>query len=656
MNIGKLSRTRPESSFAARVLSYLRVRLDEPAFATFLFLSSCYLSANLILRWMKWAIFDSTGLFGFSLHQNSTETVYLTYMVSVPVFVWGMLLYLSGKAIPVMKNWVLLFALLFLATVFIELDAAWYGLSRRHASWAEIEMFMTEDLQAHFGIQLSHILHYAAIFSVHFTAFAAFLVFSVYFARHDVFAFFRKISLATVMGALTLFVSFDVAGSIYMRQRSVDHWHHLIDRNLLSPGILPQILSVVFGDSRDLDAANADLAEIAKTSTGRLLTENQAFLDGAPRHPVPAAKLKDILILTVEGFNPSLVDAETMPFYTSLEKKGIVGRNHYSVANITLYGILGLLFGEPLNFYESADGNADSPFVDLLARHGYTSRVISTDLSNYRHMTNYMRNFTNPWMDRENWWDLSAPIAEELAQDGPNFVLSYYNGTHYPYQHDDKYRRFLPEVPKDFIYSSDNLHKNKEKIRNRYRNCLLEADAWLKHLMSRIDLDRTVIVITGDHGEEFFENGRLSHASNLGEPQIRTPFLMLAPGAEPKVIEGRTSHLNIMAAALAMAGLGNEKQTPNDSALHALSSDTAIVVHSNGIRLPNRWAIITKDRKSEVTADSEGKLRITALYDLADRKIDYRSDRAAWRENLEKVAAFQRFLDKSQKKVVLTLE
>jgi len=652
MNIGKLSQTRRGSGVMTRVFASLTHRLDNPALATFLFLSSVYLAANLVVRWMRWAIFDSTGLFGFKLYENNTETIYLTFMVALPVFVWGFIIYLSAKKVPILRNWLVVLVLLFMTTAFIELDAAWYGMSRRHASWAEVELFLTEDLKAHFGVQTSHIIHYAVIFAGHFVAFTGFLLFSIYFTRHRLFSYFSNIRLASVVGVLTMFVAFDVAGSVYMRYQNVDHWRHLIERNPLSPGVTPQILSNLLGDSRDLDAANADLADIAKTSTRLSLPANQAFLKSAP--PAPVAGLKDILILTVEGFNPNFVNAETMPYFTSLEKKGITARNHYSAANITLYGILGLIFGEPLNFYSSAAGSANSAFVDLLGRYGYTSRIVSTDLSNYRHMGNYLKNFTHGWLDREDWWDLKGPITSELAKDGPNFVLSYYAGTHYPYQHASKYRRFQPEVPSDFIYSSDNLRTNKEKIKNRYRNCLLEADAWLRDLLGAIDLNNTVVVITGDHGEEFFENGRLSHASNLGEPQIKTPFVMLAPGAEPQVVDGITSHLDIMAAALSLAGV--KSTGAGEPAYRPLSADTAIVVHSNGNRLPTRWAVITKDRKSEVTRDPEGKLRITALYDMADRKIDYRSDRQVWRENFEEVAAFQRFMDRSGEKVLYSLK
>jgi len=576
-------------------------------------------------------------------------------MVGVPVFVWGTLLYMSGKAVPILKNWVLLVLFLFLLTLFIELDSAWYGLSRRHASWAEIEMFLTENLEDHFGIQKSHMMHYAAIFAVHFIAYLGILVFSVYFVRHKSFGYFSNIRLASVVAGLTLVVSVDAAGSVFMKTRNVDHWQHLIDRNILSPGITPMILANLFGDSSDLDAANADLADIAKTSSRLSLPENQEFLNSAPRSQA-AQGLKDILILTMEGFNPNLVDAETMPFFSSLKKRGIYGRNHYSAANITAYGILGLVFGEPLNFYANDDGGAKSAFIDLIGRQGYTSRIMSTDLTGYHYMGNYLRNFTRPWLERKDWWDLKDPIAAELAQEGPNFILSYYAGTHYPYQHSPKYNRFQPEVPKDFIYNSRNLRTNKEAVKNRYRNCLLEADYWLRDLFQKIDLEKTVVVITGDHGEEFFENGRLSHASNLGEPQLKTPLVILAPGAEPKVIHGITSHLDIMAYALAMAGVGGDMPTAGNPANRVRSPGTAIAVHSNGKRLPNRWAVITKDRKSVVTRGAAGRLRITGLYDLADRKLEYGVDRNGWRENFGEVAAFQRFLDKARKKVVFSLK
>ncbi len=46
--------------------------------------------------------------------------------------------------------------------------------------------------------------------------------------------------------------------------------------------------------------------------------------------------------------------------------------------------------------------------------------------------------------------------------------------------------------------------------------------------------DSTLIVITGDHGEEFFEHGRFGHRVGLHDEVLRVPLLMWGPGLLPE--------------------------------------------------------------------------------------------------------------------------
>jgi membrane-anchored protein YejM (alkaline phosphatase superfamily) len=43
-------------------------------------------------------------------------------------------------------------------------------------------------------------------------------------------------------------------------------------------------------------------------------------------------------------------------------------------------------------------------------------------------------------------------------------------------------------------------------------------------------LKETIVIITGDHGEEFMENGRWGHNSTFSQQQIRVPLLIHIPG------------------------------------------------------------------------------------------------------------------------------
>ncbi|MEE8171263.1 MAG: sulfatase [Phycisphaerae bacterium] len=61
------------------------------------------------------------------------------------------------------------------------------------------------------------------------------------------------------------------------------------------------------------------------------------------------------------------------------------------------------------------------------------------------------------------------------------------------------------------------------------RDLDVELARLLEHLRQRPDYDRTIVIITSDHGEEFLEHGFLRHGWNVYEPQMRVPLLVRLP-------------------------------------------------------------------------------------------------------------------------------
>ena len=74
----------------------------------------------------------------------------------------------------------------------------------------------------------------------------------------------------------------------------------------------------------------------------------------------------------------------------------------------------------------------------------------------------------------------------------------------------------------------------------------------------------TIVIVTGDHGEEFFEKGRLGHNSTFVKEQIHVPLVLHIPGETPRVIETLTSHLDLPATLAPRLGV---KNSPKDYSL-----------------------------------------------------------------------------------------
>jgi len=70
-------------------------------------------------------------------------------------------------------------------------------------------------------------------------------------------------------------------------------------------------------------------------------------------------------------------------------------------------------------------------------------------------------------------------------------------------------------------------------------------------------LERTVVIVLGDHGEEFMERGRWGHSAEFNRFQTGTPAVIRVPGQAPRVVAGITSHLDIPATLMPLLGVKN---------------------------------------------------------------------------------------------------
>lgn len=76
-----------------------------------------------------------------------------------------------------------------------------------------------------------------------------------------------------------------------------------------------------------------------------------------------------------------------------------------------------------------------------------------------------------------------------------------------------------------------------QQLRDQYDGEILEVDAEIRRLIEELSrrglMERTLVVITADHGEEFGEHGRLTHGHTLYEEVLKVPFLLWSPSGLP---------------------------------------------------------------------------------------------------------------------------
>jgi arylsulfatase A-like enzyme len=169
------------------------------------------------------------------------------------------------------------------------------------------------------------------------------------------------------------------------------------------------------------------------------------------------------------------------------------------------------------------------------------------------------------------------------------------------------------------------------------------VDEWLGRLLdllaARGILDDAVVVITSDHGEEFFEHGRTQHKQLYLAPNLHVPLLVLVPGRAPARVDETVELVDVVPTVLELLGL-----PPYDGAMgrslvplmDGRSRDGAGVAYSEGVvysrtlrsAVSGRWQLLYDIRT--------GRHR---LYDV-EADPDARADRSA-----DEPAVARRLLD-----------
>jgi hypothetical protein len=625
--------------------------------ALFLAGFAAYVSATLLFRWLRAPLFNGVGADGWPA-PSSIELAYLIYMTCLPVALWTLLAYGAARRLPAAQGTAVVLVMCLLVLAVVEIDDAWYSISGHHVTWREAWLFVTENWALHYGIRFSDERSFAMRMGKHVLRLLLLFFGARVIARWKRGQRYFGPWFAPGLVAVLVLVFGDILLSAYQVSRGDDQWQTVADANPFRIHPIDRVFvnafAYAFGDRADLAAANIAFARAVHDVA--ITRSNDSVEGAASRQQIGAApELYNVVVVTIEGLNVRLVDSATMPFWTELASRSTSLRDHYSTGNVTEYGVLGLLFGAPPDFYHGTETlpwrrplpsakellRAGSPYIAEFGRHGYHTRLISWELSSWAQVGDYLRDFNEPAFESTDDWKLLPELSRELKSSGRHLVYMHYNGTHFPYQHAARYLHFRPEVPDDFDYTSGSMHEQEAQITNRYRNCLVELDAWLRSLVNLVDTKHTILVFTGDHGEEFFEHSRLGHSSTLEEPQIRTPALLYVPGQAPRVIDAVTSHADFMPTLMDYLGWPQPFPPFGNSLARDARESEAIAAKGNRPDPPVRWAAIAGDSKSVLVEGAGDTLRIVRLLDTTEHPVSFRSNPARWRANLIAAAKLQ---------------
>ena len=190
-----------------------------------------------------------------------------------------------------------------------------------------------------------------------------------------------------------------------------------------------------------------------------------------------------------------------------------------------------------------------------------------------------------------------------------------------------------PDYIEDFNYLTVDIENSIERIRARYINATHHLDSQLGRVFDALEaqglLDSTIVIVTGDHGEEFMENGRWGHNSTFSQEQIRVPLLVHVPGQAAGQVAQMTSHLDLPATVLAALGVDL------DPATYSYGSNLLAADYAREYTVASDWhgnTLITPDVK--MVFSKKGAAYDDGTTTLEDEPVDIGSVGVAYRHSL----------------------
>jgi len=298
-----------------------------------------------------------------------------------------------------------------------------------------------------------------------------------------------------------------------------------------------------------------------------------------PLHPIQInkpAKPYNVIWLTSESFRADMLDEKIMPNSWNFAKNAARFTRNYSTGNGTRMGVFGMFTGIPGNYwFPFLESRRGATIIDVLQKQGYQMSLYTSAKFSYpefdktifaqvpSEQLHEIKNATSGWeSDRDNVTNLLSFI-DKRDPSKPFFTFMFFESPHARYY-------FPPEsvIAKPYrddlnyaTLSKEALRNDIVPIKNRYINSVHHLDMQFGRIFDYLKehqlLDNTIVVLIGDHGEEFMEHGFWGHNSTFVDPQVRTPLVIYTPNMKPLVSNQMTSHMDVIPTILPLLGVTN---------------------------------------------------------------------------------------------------
>ncbi|MGA2749800.1 MAG: sulfatase-like hydrolase/transferase [Verrucomicrobiota bacterium] len=374
---------------------------------------------------------------------------------------------------------------------------------------------------------------------------------------------------------------------------------------------------------------------------------DQSTLTPLTTAPLPSPSLSDkpnIILFQIESCRPDIIGMvcqgmEVCPNLNRIARQGTrftkayAPGTHTSLSNVSIPSSLYPLRRSMLVAYRADDPQPKTLIYDVLKPLGYVTAWISSDFEGWAGMRDFLETpaldvFVDATTqkvraqpDLINAKSISVQLAPDtgtmaealhwidgqLRDKQPFYVTISLSDSHFPYISSLHSNWFQPCGIPDDCSIFDYPQSLRDQVRNTYLNAIHGIDILLGQLLDFLRQKgadgHTIIVIYGDHGESFYENGVLSHANLPYDPSARTTLVMYGKGYfQPRIEDYPTSLVDLVPTVLARLGL---PPRPNFQGIDVLSpsrppvASRCVYIHvdgrinGDGLLAAGRWKYFT---------------------------------------------------------------
>ena len=294
--------------------------------------------------------------------------------------------------------------------------------------------------------------------------------------------------------------------------------------------------------------------------------------------PIGETNRPSILFLAVESLRHDVInlqhqEQEVTPNLNRLAANGLhltrayTQSTHSDYADVCIVSSLYPLRKRQHHFYRLTDPWPKTLIYDLLKPAGYATAIISSQNEAWGGMDKFLASpqldffydaqlsgFATPVsaLDVGMWSEVKAGglvgkhddahttdktiewITTQVQAGRPFFAGITFQNSHFPYPLPTEAERpFQPcniDFPASFV---DYPVEKVEVVRNAYLNSVRYCDLQIGRIVAALrklrHLDDTILVVYGENGESFHENGQVTHANKPYEPSIRVACMVHAP-------------------------------------------------------------------------------------------------------------------------------